>query len=390
MSEHGAVSRPAGPLAGLRVVEFEGIGPAPLAGMLLADLGAEVLRLERRQPSGLGIPRPPAYDLTRRGKRALRVDLKDAADVRLALAIVDKADVLVEGFRPGTMERLGLGPEVCLQRNPKLVYGRITGFGQDGPLSQAAGHDINFIALTGALAAIGRAGAPPTPPLNIVGDYAGGSLMLAFGLVSAVLHARATGQGQVVDTAITEGVGALLAPLHGLQAAGLEKGPRGGNLLDSGAPFYDVYACADGHYVAIGAIEGKFQQVLRDRLAAAGCAVQDLPDFGDRARWPVLRDRLRALFASRTRAAWCELLEGSDACFAPVLSPAEAPRHPHNVARGAFVEVEGVHHPAPAPRFSATPAARPQAPVGAGGERWASAWGVGPQELRDCGYDPTA
>ena len=390
MSDRGAASPPVGPLAGLRVVEFEGIGPAPLAGMLLADLGAEVLRLERRQPSGLGIPRPPAYDLTRRAKRALRVDLKDAADVRLALAIVDKADVLIEGFRPGTMERLGLGPEACLERNPKLVYGRITGFGQDGPLAQAAGHDINFIALTGALAAIGRAGAPPTPPLNIVGDYAGGSLMLAFGIVSAVLHARATGQGQVVDTAVTEGVGALLAPLHGLQAAGLENGPRGGNLLDSGAPFYDVYACADGQYVALGAIEGKFQRVLRDRLAAAGCAVQDLPDFADRARWPLLRDRLRAIFAGRTRAAWCELLEGSDACFAPVLTTAEAPRHPHNVARGAFVEVEGVNHPVPAPRFSATPPARPQAPRAGGGEQWARAWGVGARELRDCGYDPTA
>jgi alpha-methylacyl-CoA racemase len=379
-----------GPLAGLKVVEFQGVGPGPLAGMLLGDLGAQVLRIERTEPSGLGIPRPARADLAQRNKRAIRLNLKHPAGLALALGVIGKADALIEGFRPGTMERLGLGPDVCLERNPKLVYGRVTGFGQDGPLAHAAGHDLNYIALAGALDAIGRAGQPPSPPLNLVGDYAGGAMMLAFGIVSAVLHVRGGGKGQVVDAAMIDGVGALMAPQHGLLAAGLEDGPRGTNLLDSGAPFYDVYECADGQYISIAPIEAKFQQVLRDKLGALGYSVASMPDFNDRRRWPELRGRLATIFATRTRAAWCEVLEGSDACFAPVLGAGEAPDHPHHVARKAFVEIDGVRHPAPAPRFSATPAGTPQRPGAGDGDEWARNWGVDGQLLAACGYDPEA
>jgi alpha-methylacyl-CoA racemase len=376
---------PMGPLAGVRVVEFAGIGPGPLCGMLLADLGAQVIRIDRTAPSGLGIERPPAFDLTRRGKRTLQLDLKQPDALALARGLVRQADALVEGFRPGTMERLGLGPDVCLQDNPRLAYGRLTGFGQTGPLAHTAGHDINYIALSGALHAIGRAGQPPTPPLNLLGDYAGGSMLLAMGLLAAVLHARSTGCGQVVDAAMVDGVQALMVPLYGLQAAGLEAGARGTNLLDSGAPFYDVYRCADGAFVSIAPIEPKFRVVLLARLREAGtdvaAQVDALPDFDDRSRWPQLREQLAALFASRPRAAWCAALEGSDACFAPVLSPQEAQAHPHHVARGRFVHAGGIAQPAPAPRFSATPTGVPTAPTDTGdAHAWARAWGV-PAEL---------
>ena len=376
-----------GPLAGLRVVEFVGIGPAPFCGMLLADLGAQVLRLDRTEPSSLGIPRPPQFDLLQRGKRSMRIDLKGGAGRALARSIVARADALIEGFRPQTMERLGLGPAICLADNPKLIYGRMTGFGQEGPLAHAAGHDLNYLALTGALHAIGREGSPPTPPLNLVADYGGGGLMLAFGMMSAVLHARATGQGQVVDAAMVDGVGALMTPLHGLTAAGLETGPRGTNLLDSGAPFYDVYRCADGEYVSLAPIEAKFQQVFREKLAQAGVNTLDLPAFDDKANWPRLRGSLAAIFEKRTRAQWCEMLEGSDSCFAPVLSPTEASRHPHNAARRNFIEIAGVVQPAPAPRFSATAADVPEPPGQGGGEEWAAAWGVLRGELSACGYE---
>lgn len=374
---------PKGPLAGLRVVEFAGIGPGPLCGMLLADLGAQVIRLDRLAPSGLGIERPPRFDLLLRGKRTLKLDLKTEAGVALARALLRQADALIEGFRPGTMERLGLGPEVCLQDNPCLVYGRVTGFGQQGPLAHAAGHDLNYIALTGALDAIGRQGQPPTPPLNLLGDYAGGSMLLAMGLLAAILHARASGQGQVVDAAMIDGVGALMTPFFGLHAAGLHDGPRGTNLLDSGAPFYDVYACADGQHVSIAAIEKKFRAVLIERLRAAGADVDGLPDFDDRARWPELRARLAAAFAAQPRAHWCAALEGSDACFAPVLPAPAAPRHPHHVERASFITVDGVVQPAPAPRFSATPNAMPVAHDDAFDAReWALAWGVSADELQ--------
>jgi alpha-methylacyl-CoA racemase len=366
-----------GPLAGVKVVEFAGIGPGPMCGMLLADLGAQVIRLDRTEPSGLGIERPPQFDLLQRGKRSLKVDLKQPAGVAAALALVTGADALIEGFRPQTMERLGLGPDACLQANPRLVYGRVTGFGQSGPLALAAGHDLNYIALAGALHAIGREGAPPTPPLNLIGDYAGGAMLLAFGIVCAVLSARGTGRGQVVDAAMIDGANALMTPFFGLLAAGLHDGPRGTNLLDSGAPFYDVYRCADGEYVSIAPIEAKFRRVLLERLDAAGAELGNLPDFDDRARWPELRQRLAAIFAGRTRAQWCEALEGSDACFAPVLSPREAPAHAHHAARGSFIELAGVTQPAPAPRFSGTPAALPQPPLTGGDAReWARGWGV--------------
>jgi alpha-methylacyl-CoA racemase len=366
-----------GPLAGVKVVEFAGIGPGPMCGMLLADLGAQVIRLDRTEPSGLGIERPPQFDLLQRGKRSLKVDLKQPAGVAAALALVTGADALIEGFRPQTMERLGLGPDACLQANPRLVYGRVTGFGQSGPLALAAGHDLNYIALAGTLHAIGREGAPPTPPLNLIGDYAGGAMLLAFGIVCAVLSARGTGRGQVVDAAMIDGANTLMTPFFGLLAAGLHDGPRGTNLLDSGAPFYDVYRCADGEYVSIAPIEAKFRRVLLERLAAAGAELGNLPDFDDRARWPELRQRLATIFAGRTRAQWCEALEGSDACFAPVLSPREAPAHAHHAARGSFIELAGVTQPAPAPRFSGTPAALPQPPLAEGDAReWARGWGV--------------
>jgi len=371
-----------GPLAGIRIVEFVGVGPGPLCGMLMADLGAQVIRLDRLEPSGLGIERPPQFDLLLRGKRTLRADLKQPAGLALARALVAKADGLIEGFRPQTMERIGLAPDVCLKDNPRLVYGRVTGFGQDGPLARAAGHDLNYIALAGALHAIGREGAPPTPPLNLLGDYAGGSMFLAFGMLAALLGARTTGRGQVVDAAMIDGVNALMTPFYGLHAAGLHDGPRGTNLLDSGAPYYDAYRCADGEYVSIAPIERKFRQVLLDKLRDAGVDVSAFPDFDDRERWPELRECFSDTFAQRTRKHWCAVLEGTDGCFAPVLSPQEAPAHPHHTARHAFITVGGITQPAPAPRFSATPASLPSAPGTDGDAReWARAWGVPETDL---------
>ena len=371
-----------GPLVGVRIVEFAGVGPGPLCGMLMADLGAQVIRVDRLAPSGLGIERPPRFDLLLRGKRTLKMDLKQPAGLALARALVARADGLIEGFRPQTMERIGLGPDVCLRDNPRLVYGRVTGFGQEGPLARVAGHDLNYIALAGALHAIGREGAAPTPPLNLLGDYAGGSMFLAFGMLAAMLSARATGKGQVVDAAMVDGVNALMAPFYGLHAAGLHDGPRGTNLLDSGAPYYDVYRCADGEYVSIATIETKFRDVLVDKLRAAGVDVAGLPGFDDRSQWPVLRARFEAIFSQRTRAQWCEALEGSDGCFAPVLSPGEAPGHPHHRARASFITVDGVTQPAPAPRFSESPPAEPSAPGTDGDAReWARAWGVDPGDL---------
>jgi len=371
-----------GPLAGIRIVELVGVGPGPLCGMLMADLGAQVIRVDRVLPSGLGIERPPKFDLLLRGKRTLKMDLKQPAGLALARALVARADGLIEGFRPGTMERIGMGPDVCLRDNPRLVYGRVTGFGQEGPLASAAGHDLNYIALAGALHAIGREGAPPTPPLNLLGDYAGGSMFLAFGMLAALLSARATGKGQVVDAAMVDGINALMTPFYGLYAAGLHDGPRGTNLLDSGAPYYDVYRCADGEYVSIAPIEKKFRQVLVNKVRDAGVDVSGLPDFDDRSQWPQLRARFTAIFAQRTRAQWCDALEGTDGCFAPVLSPQEAPAHPHHRARGGFITVEGVTQPAPAPRFSDSPVAEPSAPGMDGDAReWARQWGVGDNDL---------
>ena len=349
-----------GPLKGVKVVELAGIGPGPLCAMLLADLGATVIRVDRRTPSGLGVSRPVEYDIALRNRRSIRVDLKDPAACELVLDLVATADALIEGFRPGVTERLGLGPDECLRRNPRLVYARLTGWGQDGPLAPAAGHDINYIALAGVLDAIGREGGPPVVPLNVVGDYAGGSMYAAFGIVSALLEARGSGRGQVVDAAIVDGVALLATPLMGLRAAGMMSARRGTNLLDSGAPFYDVYACADGLYVSIGPIERKFYLQLLD------CLGLDAAEFGeqmDERRWPALRRALADRFARQPRATWIARMEGTDLCFAPVLSLEDAARHPHLRARGTFVDVAGVMQPAPGPRFSRTAPAPPEPPA---------------------------
>jgi alpha-methylacyl-CoA racemase len=341
-----------GPLHGIKVVEFAGIGPGPMAAMLLADLGATVLRLDRTTPSGLGTQKPLKFDLLLRGRGTVAVDLKSAEGKALALRLLEGADASIEGFRPGTMERLGLGPDVALGRNPRLVYGRMTGFGQTGPLAKAAGHDMNYIALTGALAAIGRAGDKPVPPLNLLGDFGGGAMFLAFGIVCALLEARSSERGQVVDAAITDGTAVLATALYGVYAAGLHGLERGTNLLDTGSPIYDVYECADGRYVSVAPIEAKFQVELFRRIG-----IDAAP--GD----PALRSLLEARFRTRPRDEWCALLEGTDSCFAGVLTMAEAPLHLHNQARGTFVEVDGVVQPAPAPRFSRTQTQTPRPPA---------------------------
>jgi alpha-methylacyl-CoA racemase len=364
-----------GPLTGFRVVEFAGIGPAPMAAMLLADLGASVLRLDRTGPSDLGVQLPAHLQLLHRSRPSLGVDLKRPEGVALALDLVGEADALLEGFRPGTMERLGLGPDVCLERNPRLVYGRMTGWGQDGPLATGAGHDLNYIALVGALHSIGRAGQKPTPPLNLVGDFGGGALYLALGVVCALLERQRSGQGQVVDAAMIDGAASLMTSFFGLAAAGVVNDKRGENILDSGAPYYEVYECADGGFIAVAPIEAKFR---REFYRLIELDEKALPDVADRANWPAIKQAVATRIKTRPRAEWCARLEGSDACFAPVLSLREAPLHPHNQARGTFVEVDGVVQPAPAPRFSRTPAAKPTAPAvpGSASEADLAPWGL--------------
>jgi alpha-methylacyl-CoA racemase len=360
-----------GPLAGFRIVEFAGIGPAPMAAMLFADLGASVIRIDRLAASGLGVDIPTRFELLARSRPSVAVDIKHRDGLALVLDLIGEADALIEGFRPGTMERLGLGPDVALARNPRLVYGRMTGWGQSGPLSQAAGHDLNYLALTGALAAIGRKGSKPTPPLNLAGDLGGGALYLAFGMACAMLEAQRSGKGQVVDAAMTDGAASLMTLFYGLHAAGLHSLKRGENLLDSGSPIYDVHECSDGRFISIAPIELKFRQVLFERLGLPFTA----DDGGD------VRATLEKLFKTKTRDEWCALLEGTDACFAPVLTMEEAPHHPHNVARGTFVAVDGVVQPGPAPRFSRTPSAQPTPPqaIGEGTRSALAAWGI-PQE----------
>ena len=333
-----------GPLTGVRVVEMAGIGPAPFAAMLLADMGADVVRIDRPQPTGF----PAPYDVLDRGKRTVVLDLKAADDVATARDLIGRADVLIEGFRPGVMEKLGLGPD-DFAANPRLVYGRMTGWGQDGPLAQSAGHDINYIAITGALDAIGPAGGAPTVPLNLLGDFGGGSLYLVMGVLAAVIAARASGRGQVADAAIVDGTQSLMTLHHALTAMGRWPGGRGENLLDGGAPFYSVYEAADGRHVSIGAIEPKFYAELIERM---GLDAATLPGQYDSMRWPELRARLAAAFAEKTRDEWCAVLDGTDACFAPVLTVAEAPHHPHNAYRANVTTLAGVAQPAPAPRFN--------------------------------------
>ena len=344
-----------GPLNGLKVVELASIGPGPMAAMLLADLGATVICVDRKAPSGLGVARPERFDLLLRNRRSVPLDLKDTAAVQLVLKMVARADVLIEGFRPGVTERLGLGPDVCLARNPRLIYGRITGWGQSGPLAQAPGHDINYIALTGALHAIGRAGQAPTPPVNLVGDFGGGTLYLVMGILAALFEARQSGQGQVVDAAMVDGVASLMTQPHGTRAAGMMSTERGTNITDSGAPFYDVYRCADGEWVAIGAVEAKFYAEVLRILALDSL----LPEQWNRATWGATKTLIAAKFSQRTRAQWCEAFEGTESCFAPVLCIDEAPLHPHLQARGTYLDIAGVVQPAPAPRFSRTVPATP-------------------------------
>jgi alpha-methylacyl-CoA racemase len=369
-----------GPLTGLRVLEFEAVGAAPFAGMLLADMGADVLLVDRTSAPPLGVESPRWSDVMLRGRRSVTLDLKAPGGAQAALLLADQADVLIEGFRPGVMERLGLGPEVLAARNPGLVYGRMTGWGQTGPLAARAGHDIDYIALAGVLGAIGRAGEAPVPPLNLVGDF-GGGMLLAFGIACGVIEARRSGRGQVIDAAMVDAASLMTTMFAGMLAAGQWRDERGTNLLDSGAPWYDSYATQDGKYVTLGALEPKFYAVLIERLGLAG---QDLPAQHERARWPELRRRFAAVLRSKTRDDWCARLEGTDACFAPVLDFAEARAHPHNAARGRSVDIEGIDQPAPAPLFARTPGSVRHGPPerGAKGHAALVDWGFAPAEIQ--------
>ena len=349
-----------GPLTGLRVVELASIGPGPLCAMLLADLGAEVIRIDRTEPSGLGVPMDVKFEVSGRNRRSVALDIKQPAGRDAALRLIDRADVLIEGFRPGVAERLGLGPEACQARNPGLVFGRMTGFGQTGPLSQAAGHDLNYIALTGALHAMGGKD-KPVPPLNLVGDYGGGALYLAFGILAAIFERSRSGQGQVVDAAMVDGASSLMSIFFGMAASGAwNVNERAANLLDGGAPFYDTYATSDGQWVSIGALEAKFFAELVQRI---GLDTSYLQRQYDRRCWPEMRADIGRLIAAKTRDEWSALLEGTDVCFAPVLRIDEVARHPHAVARGAYIDIGGVTQPAPAPRFSRSQPGQPTAPV---------------------------
>ncbi|MGR6974072.1 CaiB/BaiF CoA transferase family protein [Streptomyces cynarae] len=375
-----------GPLAGVRVVELAGIGPGPFAGMLLADLGADVVRVDR--PDGSGLAVDPEYDITNRNKRSVIVDLKTEEGPARVLDLAERADILIEGYRPGVAERLGVGPETCHARNPRLVYGRMTGWGQEGPLAPRAGHDIAYIALTGTLGMIGAPDAPPAIPANLVGDYAGGALYLVVGVLAALHHARATGTGQVVDAAIVDGAAHLASMIHGMLAAGGWQDRRGANLLDGGCPFYGTYETADGRYMAVGALEQQFYGEFVELLGIADRA----PARKDVARWGELRELVAARFKTRTRDEWTAVFEGSDACVAPVLSLREAPAHPHLAARGTFTDHGGITQPAPAPRFSVTHTAVHGGPAqpGADTEDVARDWDV-PRLLRaatDEAFDP--
>ena len=369
-----------GVLSGYKVVEFAGIGPAPMCAMLLSDMGAEVLRIDRTEDADLGVATDAKFNLLGRGRRSVAIDLKQPAGTEAALTLIEQADALIEGFRPGVMERLGVGPDVCLARNPRLVFGRMTGWGQEGPLAKAVGHDINYIALVGALHSIGRKGEAPVPPLNLVGDFGGGGVFLALGVVGALLEAQKSGKGQVIDVAMIDGAASLMTAIYGLRAAGKWTDNRGENILDTGAHYYNVYETSDGQYVSVGSIEPKFYAEL---LRLTGLEREELPRQNDRAAWPTLTEKLAAIFRTKTRAEWDTLLEGSDICYAPVLNMQEAAKHPHNQARETFVEIEGVPQPAPAPRFSRTPSAiqRPPASPGEHTEEALRDWGFDAAEL---------
>ena len=365
-----------GPLSGLKIVEFAGIGPGPFCGMLLSDLGADVVRVDRKGPA-----RGSPADVTARGRRSVALDLKQPQSIEACLKLMEQADGVIEGFRPGVMERLGLGPDVALARNPRLVYGRMTGWGQFGPYAKAAGHDMNYIAITGALDAIGTT-EKPVPPLNLVGDFGGGALYLAFGLLAGVIHARQSGQGQVIDCAMSDGAASLMAMFYGFKAGGMWNEGRRSNLLDGGAHFYDTYQCSDGGWISIGSIEPQFYLLL---LEKTGITDPQFQHQMSREDWPELRDKLAAVIATKTRDEWCALMDGTDVCFAPVLSMDEAPSHPHNAARETFVEVGGVVQPAPAPRFSATPGKiqGPPPKIGADNDAALADWGFSAGMIAD-------
>ena len=336
-----------GPLKGLKIIEMAGIGPGPFCGMVLADLGAKIIRVDRASAIGTG----SKQDAANRGKKSIAVDLKSEEGVEVVLKLVETADAIFEGFRPGVMERLGLGPDVCSKRNERIVFGRMTGWGQEGPLANAAGHDINYISLTGALAAIGRPGSPPVPPLNLIGDFGGGGMLLALGLVAALLEAKESKKGQVVDAAMTDGSALLMTMIYTMQSSGMWKTSMGSNLLDGGSHFYDTYECKDGKFISLGSIEPQFYALL--------CQIAELDEsiFGNqmsRDSWPEQKEAIKKIILDKTRDEWCELMEGTDVCFAPVLDMSEAPKHPHNVERKTFIDLEGVTQPAPAPRFSRT------------------------------------
>lgn len=366
-----------GPLSGIKVIEFAGIGPGPFTSMLLSDMGADVVRIDRKGGRG-----GSKFDVTSRGRRSVALDLKNPAAVETCLKLLEQADVLVEGFRPGVMERLGLGPDVVMKRNKKLVYGRMTGWGQYGMMANAAGHDINYISLTGSLHAIGRRGEKPVPPLNLVGDFGGGALYLALGICAALVESGRSGEGQVIDAAMTDGSASLMAMMYGFHAAGIMSTDRGTNMLDSGAHFYDVYETSDKQYVSIGSIEPQFYAILRDKLGLTDDPAWD-NHMSNQADWPVLKEKLITIFKTKTRDEWCQIMEGTDICFAPVLSMAEAKDHPHNKERETIVEIDGVAQPNVAPRFSRTPSKiQGSAPVvGAHTESALKDWGFSDSDI---------
>ena len=365
MANQNQSTKSSGPLSGYRIIELAGIGPGPFAAMMLADMGAEVIRVERAQSVRGQAPNGAHWDVSLRGRRNIAIDLKNPEGIETLLSLVEHADALIEGFRPGVMERLGVGPDVCVARNPKLVFGRMTGWGQEGPYAASAGHDINYISLAGALAHFSRAGEAPVPPLNMVGDYGGGGMFLAYGVVCALLEAQKSGKGQVVDTAMVDGSAVLMTMFWAMKNIGMfDENKPGTNLLDTGAHFYDVFKCSDGKYVSIGSIEPQFYALLLEKTGLV-----DDPTFAqqmDTSQWPALKIKLAEVILTKSRTQWCEIMEGTDVCFAPVLTMSEAAKHPHNVARQTFVEVDGITQPAPAPRFSRTSAALPSAPAHAG------------------------
>ena len=372
-----------GPLSGLKIVELAGIGAGPHCAMMLADLGAEVVRVDRPTASGLGVPIDSKFDLILRGRKSLAIDLKSEAGRNTVLDMIDQADAVMESFRPGVVERMGLGPDICLKRNPKLVYARLTGWGQDGPYAQMAGHDINYIALSGVLHAVGSSNGPPVPPLNLVGDFGGGAVYCAFGVVSALLHAQRTGQGQVVDAAMVDGAAALLTMVVGFRRGGIWSSERGDNIVDGGAPYYAAYETSDRKYVSIGAMEDKFYELLLSKLGLADD--QEMRPHTDRSKWAYQRERFKKCFLKQSRDEWCDLLEGTDTCFAPVLTMDEASSHPHLKARQTYVDMNGVNQPGPNPRFSVTKAVAAIAPaeLGQHSREVLADWGISAETVDD-------